>query len=150
MLCTAPFERLDAIKPGLFYGTTFRDQTQQEVTILPIANQGIPVGLIAGSRDGVIQGGMDSVVASYENIQDPPKVLVTVLGANHYGITNQDSPRDSVRPTLAPAVANETIARWSALFLRAHLLEDEAAWNSIYQNEDALDPTVTVKSETLP
>ncbi|MCT7971214.1 alpha/beta hydrolase family protein [Laspinema olomoucense] len=150
LLCTGSFKRPDAIKAGLFYGTTFRDQTQQEVTILPIANQGIPVGLIAGSRDGVIQGGMDSVFASYENIQDPPKALVTVLGANHYGITNEDSPRDSVRPTLAPAVANETIARWSALFLRAHLLEDEAAWNSIYQNGDALDANVTVKSETLP
>lgn len=149
LLCTDSFERPEAIRAGVFYGTTFRDQTQQEVVLLPIANQGIPVGLIAGDRDGVIQGGMDSVVTTYEKIQDPPKALVTVLGANHYGITNEDSPRDSVRPTLAQAVATETIARWSALFLRAHLLADAEALNYIYQSGDQLDPHVEFQGQTL-
>ncbi|MGL5192619.1 MAG: hypothetical protein ACRC8Y_03295, partial [Chroococcales cyanobacterium] len=148
LLCTDSFERPEALKAGIFYGTTFRDPTQEEVALLPIANQGIPVGLIAGDRDGVIQGGMDSVVATYENIQDPPKAVVTVLGANHYGITNEDSPRDSVRPTLAQSVATETIARWSALFLRAHLLGDTEAWNYIYQGGDQLDPHVEFQGQT--
>lgn len=140
MLCTDSFERPEALKAGIFYGTTFRDPTREEVVLLPVANQGIQVGLIAGDRDGVIQGGMDAIATTYENIQEPPKVLLTLRGANHYGITNQDSPRDCVRSTLAQAVATETIARWSALFLRTHLLADAEALNYIYQDGVALDP----------
>lgn len=149
LYCTGSFKRPEALKAGIFYGTTFRDPTQEEVVLLPIANQGIPVGLIAGDRDGVIQGGMDTVVTTYENIQEPPKALVTVRGANHYGITNEDSPRDSVRPTLPQAVATETIARWSALFLRAHLLGDAEALNYIYQGGDQLDPHVEFQGQTV-
>jgi dienelactone hydrolase len=145
MLCTESFERPNALKAGVFYGTTFRDQSQEEVVILPVANQGIPIGLIAGDRDGVIRGAMDAVAQTYENIQDPPKALIIVRGANHYGITNEDSNRDRVRSTLEQEVATETIARWSALFLRAHLLEDSEAWNYLYQSGDRLDPNVDVE-----
>ncbi len=147
LLCTESFERPEALTAGIFYGTTFRDQTQEDIVILPIENQGIPTGLIAGDRDGVIVGELEAVMATYENIQEPPKALITVLGANHYGITNEDSDRDPVRPMLDQAVAIEAIARWSALFLRAHLIEDSEALNYIYQSGDALDPNVEVESE---
>ncbi|MEB3829365.1 alpha/beta hydrolase family protein [Phormidium sp. CCY1219] len=146
LLCTESFERPKALKAGVFYGTTFRDQSQEEVVILPVANQGIPIGLIAGDRDGVVRGAMDAVAQTYENIQDPPKALITLRGANHYSITNEDSNRDRVRSTLDQEVATETIARWSGLFLRAHLLEDSEAWNYIYQSGDRLDPNVDVES----
>ena len=46
--------------------------------------------------------------------------LLTVEGANHYGITNEDNliqDRENIRPTIEQDIAIETIARWSGLFL---------------------------------
>jgi hypothetical protein len=55
--------------------------------------------LIAGTKDGVAEPSITE--ETYNQIQDPPKVLITVEGANHYGITNQDNLlRDPFRPTL--------------------------------------------------
>jgi hypothetical protein len=87
------------------------------------------------------------VQRTYEQIQQPPKALVTVLGANHYGITNEDSPRDPLRPTLPQDEATQTIAQWSGLFLRAHVLDDEAAFDYIYNTGDDRDPNVEVVSQ---
>lgn len=147
LLCSESFKRPEVLKAGIFYGTTFRDQSQEDVVILPVNNQGIPVGLIAGDRDGVVRGQLDAVVSTYQKIQDPPKALVTVLGANHYGIANEDSIRDPVRPTIAQDVATETIARWSALFLRAHVLQDPEALNYVYNVGDDLDRHVDLERD---
>ena len=132
---------------GIFYGTSFRDPITNEV--LPLNNQDIPTGLIFGNRDGVIQP--SSTEETYDEIINPPKVLITVDGANHYGITNEDNLiREPIRPTLEQDIAVETIARWSGLFLRAHLLDDSGAFNYVYNTGDALDPNVDVISETQP
>ena len=135
---------------GVFYGSTFRDPRFGSM-IPPIENDGIPVALIAGDRDGVV-GNFAAVEETYEQIQDPPKALIRVQGANHYGITNEDSLRDPVRPTLDQDMATETIARWSGLFLRASLLNDSGALDYIYHRGDGLDENVSVTSEvaTVP
>ena len=105
--------------------------------------------MIFGNRDGVIQP--SSIEETYDEIINPPKVLITVDGANHYGITNEDNLiREPIRPTLEQDIAVETIARWSGLFLRAHLLDDSGAFNYVYNTGDALDPNVDVISETQP
>lgn len=145
-LCTDEFSRPEELMAGVFYGTTFRDPRLGNV-IPSINNDGIPVALIAGDRDGVV-GDFAAVEATYEQIQDPPKALITIQGANHYGITNEDSPRDPVRPTLNQSIATEAIARWSGLFLRASLLDDADALDYIYNTGDTLDENVTVTSET--
>jgi dienelactone hydrolase len=146
-LCNDPsFERPEELLAGIFYGTSFTDQMTGE--FLPIDNQGIPTGLIAGELDGVAE--LAEVQETYDQIQDPPKALVTVLGANHYGITNDDSFRDPTRPTLPQELATETIARWSALFLRAHVQGDGEAFDYIYNSGEAQDENVTVVSETVP
>jgi fermentation-respiration switch protein FrsA (DUF1100 family) len=139
------YTRPPELKAGIFYGTNFQTPPNSGV-FPPIDNLGVPVGLIAGSLDGVADLG--EVTSTYGKIQDPPKALVTVKGTNHYGITNQDSDRDPVRPTLDQTTATETIGRWSGLFLRSHLLQDQGAFNYIYSPGNNLDPNVNVMSQT--
>jgi len=145
-VCSKDFTKPEALMAGIFYGTTFRDPPAVG-KFPPIDNQGIPTALVAGSRDGVAE--LFEVEGTFKQIQEPPRALVTVEGANHYGITNEDNPeRDPTRPTLDQTVATETIARWSALFLRAHLLEDKEAFDYFYKTGDAFDKNVSVTSET--
>ncbi|MBD1871543.1 hypothetical protein H6F95_30430 [Cyanobacteria bacterium FACHB-471] len=49
------------------------------------------------------------------NVQDTPKALIAVEGANHYSITNQDSDRDPTRPTLDQTLATEAFGRYCQL-----------------------------------
>lgn len=139
--CTTSFTRPEELMAGIFYGTNFRDITGE----FPIIdNEGIPTGLIFGDRDGVSLP--SNTQKTYDQIQDPPKVLVNLLGANHYGITNEDSERDEIRPILPQEIATETIARWSALFLRAHVQGDADAFDYIYNTGDERDKNVVVSS----
>ena len=147
VICAAEFTRPEALQAGIFYGTRFGDEDPSS-PVPPIFNDNIPIGLIGGTLDGVIA--LDRSLATYEQIQDPPNAFVSVTGANHYGITNEDSFRDPIRPTLDQEIATETIARWSGLFLRAHLSEDSEAFNYVYNFGDALDENVTVTSTSVP
>ncbi len=145
-VCSGSFNQPPEVMAGIFYGTNFRNPPEVGA-FPPIDNKGIPTALIAGSRDGVAE--LTEAEETYKQIQDPSKALVTVGGANHYGITNEDNPiRDRSRPTLDQAVATETIARWSALFLRAHVLDDAGAFDYVYTTGDALDKNVNVISQT--
>ncbi|MGK7940650.1 MAG: alpha/beta hydrolase family protein [Crocosphaera sp.] len=147
IVCNTTFERPSELKAGIFYGTNLRDQMTGQ--FLPIDNQGIPTGLIQGEIDSVTT--LENAIATYNNIQDPPKILVNVLGANHYGITNEDNPmRDPITPEIEQAIATETIARWSALFLRSHIQGDPQAYNYVYDTGDGIDDNVTVRSEKVP
>ena len=153
IICTTEFTRPEALKAGIFYGTRFGEQDPLS-PVPPIFNDAIPTGLIGGTLDGVIP--LNKVLETYQQIQDPPKVLVNVIGANHYGITNDDITDDNgkfidpMRPTLDQETATETIARWSGLFLRAHVLEDREAFNYVYNIGDAQDENVTVISAKVP
>lgn len=144
-ICSEDYTLPPELQAGIFYGTSFRDPQTGE--FLPIDNQGIAVGLIQGSLDSVIPP-LNSQT-TYDRILNPPKVSVTVEGANHYGITNEDNPeREPNRPTLGQSTATETIGRWSGLFLRTNLLHDQGAFNYVYDTGDNLDPNVSVISQT--
>ena len=143
VICTTEFSRPEAVKAGIFYGTRLGGQDQSS-PVPPILNSKIPTGLIGGTLDGVIS--VNKVIETYEQIQDPPKIVVSVGGANHYGITNNDSFRDPTRSTLDQEIATETIARWSGLFLRAHILEDRQAFDYVYSIGDIEDENVTTVS----
>jgi dienelactone hydrolase len=144
VLCTQEFSRPDELKGGAFYGTNFRIGQGLEGNIV-IENDGIPIALIQGTRDSVAS--FDAATATYAGIQDPPQAFITLNGANHYGITNEDNlMREPVRPTLEQDVATETIARWSALFLRGTVLNDTGAFNYVFNTGDALDENVSVQS----
>lgn len=149
-LCPKPFTRPKELLAGAFFGANLRDQVTNE--FIPIPNGRISVELIQGDRDGVALP--ERAKRTFENIQRPPKALVTLRGANHFGITNVNNPTgarpDPIAPTLAQSVAVKTIARWSGLFLRSSLLNDQTASNYIYSLGDALDPNVSVNSVAVP
>jgi predicted dienelactone hydrolase len=144
--CTGEFARPNALVAGIFYGVNTYDPTVGEYRMTN--NAGIPVALVQGSRDGIATP--EEANNTYVRIQDTPKALITVEGANHYGITDCNNPLgavpDASSPTLKQTQSIETIARWSALFLRAHALNDADAIDYLYQTGDALDDAVTVIS----
>jgi dienelactone hydrolase len=140
-ICSGNYKRPPELKAGIFYGANFRNQQTQQ--FLPINNDGIAIGLIVGSLDGVTLPA--SSQATYNQILNRPKALITVMGANHYGITNQDNPvREPNRPSLAQTTSAGTIARWSGAFLRAAMLKDRRALDYVLSVGDVLDPNVTV------
>ncbi|HIK16836.1 MAG TPA: alpha/beta hydrolase [Leptolyngbyaceae cyanobacterium M33_DOE_097] len=139
--CTAPFTRPDEVLVGVFYGVNSQDPTTGQFS--PTANSKIPVALVQGSLDGVATPA--EAIATYKLIQTPPKALITIAGANHYGITNLNNPPGAVPdrspPTLDQAKGIETIAQWTAYFLQAHLDQDKKALQRIYGSDS--------RSETL-
>ena len=50
---------------------------------------------------------------------------------------------DENEQMLDQAVSIETIARWSGLFLRSTLLDDQGAFNYVFKTGEALDPNVS-------
>lgn len=133
------------LKVGVFYGAAFGDPATN--TFFQINNEAIPIGLILGERDGALPPFLTE--GTYEQIIHPPKALIKVKGANHFGITNEDNlMRDPNRPILDQATSTETIARWSTLFLQAHLQGNTKAFDYIYHTGNALDQNVSVISHT--
>jgi len=148
LLCSGSYSRPTELAAGAFFGANLRDQNTQQ--FIPINNSGIPIALLQGSLDS--RAIPANALLTYDQIQNPPKALITVLGANHYGITNTNNPNGSIpdtsTPTIAQDVAVETVGRWSGLFLRASVLDDLDAFNYVYSSGDALDPNVSVISQT--
>ncbi|MGF1482478.1 MAG: alpha/beta hydrolase family protein [Cyanophyceae cyanobacterium] len=144
--CLGDFSRPEALMAGAFYGTNRFDPLLME--FIPTNNEGIPIALVQGSLDGVATP--EEALATFNLIQDPPKALISVNGANHFSITNVDNPPgalpDFSNPTLAQDEAIETIARWSALFLRATVLDDADAFELVFDGE-AKAPNVSVIAE---
>jgi dienelactone hydrolase len=149
-LCQEPFTRPKELLAGAFFGANLRNPIANE--FVPIANDGIGVALIQGDIDGVALP--ERAQSTFDKIQTPPKALITVMGANHFSISNVNNPAganpDRNTATLNRAVGIETIARWSALFLRANMLKDRAAFDYIYSQGDALDPNVRVTTVAAP
>ena len=149
-LCQEPFTRPKELLAGAFFGANLRNPIANE--FVPIANDGIAVALIQGDIDGVAIP--ERAQSTFDKIQTPPKALITVMGANHFSITNVNNPAganpERNTATLNRAVGIETIARWSALFLRANMLKDRAAFDYIYSQGDALDPNVRVTTVAAP
>ena len=157
------YRRPPELLAGVFYGADFWedgdfltiDNSRNPATM---SNQlmvnhspypGIPMALIAGSRDSLIKA--ENVQVTYNHITQPPKAYIKITGANHYGITNIDNPPGSPKernyPTLGQEESIEAIARWSALFLRAYALNDAEALDYIHIQGKSQEPNVTVISQ---
>jgi dienelactone hydrolase len=146
--CTSEYTRPTELVGGAFYGSDYNQLGIFEKTP-PINNDGISIALLAGTLDGLVEN--NAIEETYNQIQNPPKFFISLLGANHYSITNTNNPfviPDSNSPTLDQNVGIETIARWSALFLRANVLNDEDAFNYLYNMGYSLDTNVTLISQT--
>ena len=147
IMCEGSFKRPKELVGGAFFGANLRDRATQKY--IPIKNSGIPIALIQGDRDSIALPKRAQI--TYSHIQSPPKALITVSGANHYGIADTNNPPGSApdpnTPQIEQSQAIETIARWSALFLRAEVLGDRQAYDYIYRTGDAIDRKVRVISD---
>ncbi|MBN1773279.1 MAG: hypothetical protein JXB32_18600 [Deltaproteobacteria bacterium] len=145
--CTGRYERPAELAGGVFHGTNLA--TPMVGTVPDILNQGLPVALVQGTLDS--KATPDAAQATYEKIADPPKALVRLAGANHYGVCDVDNPTgadpDGTRPTLDQATAVETAARWSAVFLRARVLGDADAAAYLESLGDPADANVEVEQQ---
>ena len=120
-----------------------------DYTIRETANNGFPLALINGSIDN--NATYDISKISYERIHDPPKAMVFIKGANHYAMCDRNNPpgpgEDPNEPEIDAETSIETAARWSALFLRAHALNDRDALAYVHYSGKYLDPNVEVYSD---
>ena len=87
-LCREPFTRPKELLAGAFFGANLRNTITNE--FVPIANDGIAVALIQGDIDGVALS--ERAQSTFDKIQTPPKALISVRGANHFGITDVNNP----------------------------------------------------------
>ncbi len=144
--CVGGFQRPAALQGGAFFGTNLRPPIGG---IPDVANDGLAIGFVQGDVDG--KASMADAQETYTKVEQPPKALVTVVGTNHYGICDTNNPpgadADSNAPSLGQDVAVETTARWSAMFLRAHVVGDADAVAYVHDTGDGLDDNVTVISE---
>lgn len=87
------------------------------------------------------------VEAAYGRIEDTPKRIVRLSGANHYGITGGQNPAGADPDGSAQTITREqsiaTAARWAARFLEA-ALGGAASAEYVWTTGDADDPLVTV------
>ncbi|MGC9504049.1 alpha/beta hydrolase family protein [Baaleninema sp.] len=143
--CIGDYTIPKELKAAAFYGTFLWEDGEY----LSIDNSRVPTLLVAGSRDSLITP--EEIQQTYGQIKYPPKMYVQVEGANHYGITDRDNPSGSPpeprSPTLPQEQAIETIARWSAAFLRAYALEDKTALDYLYRIGPKTDTIVEVVAE---
>ena len=150
-LCVPPFcfgpvyQRPPELRAAVFHGASTASGGGAAV---PIANAGVPVALVQGGLDGTNLPAAGR--ATYDALGAPPKAFVTVTGANHFGLTDTQTP-PGARPDPSPQTLSQdksidAAARWSALFLRASL-GDSLAAGYVYGFGDATDDTVTVVSQ---
>jgi len=142
------YERPEQLVGAAFYGTNVALPFVGSV-ISAIENDGIPAALVQGTLDGKALPA--DTQEAYLMIQDPPKAYVGVIGANHYGACDENNPEgapaDSSVPAIAQDVAVETIARWSAMFLRAFALGDPAAVEYVTETGGPADTNVNLVVE---
>lgn len=128
------------VKAGSFYGTH-----NEFLGSYANVNNVIPVQLVQGQEDGVAEP--SQAETTFSKIQNGPKQIVRLSGANHYGITNTQNPSGAdaeVGPqSLSQSASIDEAARWAALWLRAQL-GDAAAATYVTSTGDAADPLVTV------
>ncbi|MDC0831407.1 hypothetical protein POG22_00060 [Geitlerinema sp. CS-897] len=143
--CVGDYTIPKELKAAAFYGTFLWGDGEH----FSIDNSRVPTMLVAGSRDSLISP--EETRQTYAQLKYPPKVYVRVEGANHYGITDLDNPPGSPpeprSPMLPQDQAIETIARWSAVFLRAYALEDKTALDYLYRSGTESDALVRVIAE---
>lgn len=125
-LCIRPAALPAEVGAAAFYGTNLIQPPP--VGLLDIDTNGVAVALISGSEDGVSTPAETD--ATY-GVLDDARALITVDGANHFGITDDPLPPgaqpDPNPSTIPQAQAQRRIARWTGIWLRAKLLEDPFA-----------------------
>ena len=133
-ICGEPggtYEPPAALRAGAVYGTNL---VGFDGSLIDLDTSRAPVALMQGDLDGI--NAPVKAQATYP-ILEPPRALIELHGANHYGICDDNSPAgatpDPIDPTLPQWEANFAIARWIGLWLRAQLKDDPWARFWVYR-----------------
>jgi dienelactone hydrolase len=128
LLCT--FQRPAEVVGGAFYGTNLAAPI---FGVPALDTGGLPVLLVQGSRDAKALPA--DAQRTYEQLQKRPKAIISLLGANHYSITDVDNPAGADpevnAPTLDQAQGVASSGRWIGLFFAAFLNGDSAARDAL-------------------
>jgi dienelactone hydrolase len=151
-ICTEPdgvYAPPPALQAVAVYGANLADAAAGTVIDLDTAQA--PVALLQGTLDGVaVPEEAEMTCPTLE----PPAALITLDGANHYGICDRNNPvgaiPDPIDPTLNQRVARFQVARWTGLWLRAHLRDDPWAWFWLEEVGGSFTGVVTVASVCPP
>jgi dienelactone hydrolase len=150
---SASFQRPVELKAAALCGINTKPRGKPfDYRIYPTDNQGVPLAFVNGSLDN--NATPEVTKESYDTIMYPPRMLVYIIGANHYASLNVNNPpdpgpglgkgpgEDPNVPVLSQQVSSETAARWCALFLRAYGLGDPLAKFYVEQAGKCLDENV--------
>ncbi|GAB2823485.1 hypothetical protein GCM10022221_22020 [Actinocorallia aurea] len=150
--CVFPFctglvySRPSEVKAASLFGTN--NKSFLTGTFSDVDNE-IPVQLVQGLQDGVALPA--DAEETYGRLQEDPKQIVRISGANHYGITDVQNPAGAdpevAGQSLTQAQSIEIAARWAAKFLLAEFGDDAAA-DYVWSTGDAADPHVTVTGDS--
>lgn len=147
-LCTmGPYVRPASLRAGVFYGANRKPPLGNNIPVT--ANAGLPIMMIQGTVDGAALPA--SGLTTYQRIADPPKVYATLSGANHYNVTDTQSPAgaqpDQNAATLAQATGLDIIGRWAGTFLNAHVRDNLRAADRIYTGPIMPEPNLSLERE---
>jgi predicted dienelactone hydrolase len=96
---------------------------------MPVANK-VPLAMVQGTIDGTVR--YEQAAATFAVVQQLPKLFVTLEGANHYPVTNDDDPIDAntdhafAHAELDQELANSTVAVWLSMWFAANDGDEDA------------------------
>lgn len=135
--CFGDFRRPPELRGVVVYGTAL-GAPWPDGPLPALADGDTPIAVMRGALDGVTS--CTDVAETFDSLQDRPKVLITVLGANHFGINDVNNPPGTVVDVNSPALGQQesvrAIARHSAMFLRAYGLGDTVALDYLRHASD--------------
>lgn len=129
--CFGVFEPPEALRAGAVYGTntctapsaiTIPDpRCEPGEELIDVDTNGFPVALVQGTRDGIAPPA--EAEATFDILDDIRK-LISIRGANHYGINGVNNPPgtnpDPMQPKIRQSLSVRRVARRIGLFLRIH------------------------------
>lgn len=144
-LCDGPYRRPAQLKAVAAYGTNLATGERLD---RDLDTSGVAVALVQGTLDGIAP--LAEAEVTFPSLEQP-RALITVAGANHYGITDVDDPPgaapDPNEPTLAQDRATALVGRWSGLWLRAQLRNAPVARALVYLVRGSFDGVVRVRTD---
>lgn len=146
--CTGSYTQPAELSAAVLYGTNTKNPFLGGFS--DVATGNIPTVYVQGSLDGKAK--YDDTVTTYEKTTGTPVALVKVIGANHYGICDFNNPSgasaDNTAPTLDQLTGINIIAKWSGIFMRAHIFGDSDNHDFFYTGTgDTADSVVEIISK---
>lgn len=175
LFCEGSYTRPAGLKAAVFYGTNLVvnvvpppcPPNSPKYVVTDLNTSGVAVTLMQGMLDGSSCDpnlpSLQKAELTYPTLEDP-RGLITIDGANHYGICDMNNPPASPAFPFLPAPTSEDanhqpilsqnesvtrVALWTGLWLRAQLKNDPVARWWIYQAQGSPDEVVDVCTEDL-